>query len=106
MCAGPGPTGAGAPAEPAVRGRRAVYAAGRMHRPRIRALYRRHFRETPRERLFLASVAFFVTFGATRLITHAIRAGIGPFHDLSAGQTHIHHLVWASCSCSWSAMDG
>lgn len=65
-----------------------------MRRPRIRALYRRHFRETPRERLFLASLSFFVTFGVIRLITHSIRAGIGPFHNVSAGATHIHHLVW------------
>jgi hypothetical protein len=61
---------------------------------RLRAIYRRNFSETPRERLFLASLAFFFTFGTVRLIAHAIRAGVGPFHDLSAGQTHIHHLVW------------
>jgi len=65
-----------------------------MPRPRLRALYRRHFRETPRERLFLASLAFFVTFGTVRLIAHAIRAGVGPFHNVLAGQTHVHHLVW------------
>ena len=44
--------------------------------------------------MFLASVAFFVTFGVIRLIAHAIRAGVGPFHDIHGGQTHIHHLVW------------
>jgi hypothetical protein len=65
-----------------------------MRRPRLRALYRRHFRETARERLFLGSLAFFVTFGTIRLIAHAIRAGVGPFHDIHAGQTHIHHSVW------------
>jgi len=65
-----------------------------MPRPRLRALYHRHFREPRRERLFLASLAFFVTFGATRLVAHAIRAGVGPFYDVLAGQTHIHHLVW------------
>jgi hypothetical protein len=65
-----------------------------MPRPRLRALYHRHFREPRRERLFLASLAFFLTFGATRLIAHAIRAGVGPFSDVLAGQTHIHHLVW------------
>jgi hypothetical protein len=31
---------------------------------------------------------------AVRLIVHLIRAGIGPFHNVSAGGTHIHHLVW------------
>lgn len=65
-----------------------------MRRPRLRALYRRHFREPPRERLFLASLAFFVTFGVIRLIAHAIRAGVGPFREIFAGETHIHHLVW------------
>ena len=62
--------------------------------PRLRVLYRRHFIETPRERLFLASLAFFVAFGAIRLVTHAIRAGVGPFRDIHSGQTHIHHSVW------------
>lgn len=65
-----------------------------LRRPRFRALYRRHFRETARERLFLASLAFFITFGVVRIIAHAIRAGVGPFHNIQAGQTHIHHLVW------------
>ena len=67
-----------------------------MPRPlhRFRALYRDHFPEKPRERLFLSSLAFFLTFGAVRLIAHAIRAGVGPFHDVLAGQTHVHHLVW------------
>jgi hypothetical protein len=29
-----------------------------------------------------------------RGITHLIRAGIGPFHNVSSGGLHIHHLVW------------
>lgn len=61
---------------------------------RLRAIYRRHFPETPRERLFLASVGFFVTFAAVRALTHSIHAGRGPFHDIVAGGRHIHHLVW------------
>lgn len=65
-----------------------------MRRPRLGALYRRHFRETRRERLFLASLAFFVVFGAIRIISHAMRAGAGPFLVIYAGQIHIHHLVW------------
>ena len=35
-----------------------------------------------------------LTFGIVRGITVSIRAGIGPFHNVSAGGTHIHHLVW------------
>jgi hypothetical protein len=58
------------------------------------AVYRRAFKDTRRERLFLSSVSFFTTFAATRTITHAIRDGVGPFHNLSAGGKHLHHLVF------------
>jgi hypothetical protein len=57
-------------------------------------LYRFHFRSERRERLFLASLSFLLTFAIVRGITYSIRAGIGPFHNVSAGGTHIHHLVW------------
>ncbi len=57
-------------------------------------LYRHHFRDPRRERLFLASVGFFVACAVVRSITYSSRAGIGPFHNLSVGQTHVHHLVW------------
>jgi hypothetical protein len=29
-----------------------------------------------------------------RTITHLIRANVGPFHNVSTGGLHIHHLVW------------
>jgi hypothetical protein len=57
-------------------------------------LYHFHFKDEWRERLFLASIGFLVTFGIVRAITHLIRAGIGPFHNVSSGTLHIHHLVW------------
>ena len=58
-------------------------------------LYHFHFKSERRERLFLASIGFLVTFGIVRLITHLIRAGVGPFHNVvSSGGLHIHHLVW------------
>ena len=57
-------------------------------------IYRFHFHDERRERLFLASLAFLLAFGIVRAITISIRAGIGPFHNVSAGGTHIHHLVW------------
>ena len=60
----------------------------------VRVLYRRHFSDPRRERLFLSSVGFFSAFLVVRLITHAIRAGVGPFHDISRGGVHVHHLVW------------
>jgi hypothetical protein len=58
------------------------------------AVYSRHFSSPRHERMFLASLAFFVTFAATRAITHAIRAGRGPFHDVETSGGHLHHLVW------------
>jgi len=60
----------------------------------LRSLYHFHFQDERRERLFLASVGFLVTFAAVRLITISIRTGIGPFHNVSAAGLHIHHLVW------------
>ena len=57
-------------------------------------IYRNAFKDQRRERLFLSSVSFFTTFAATRAITHAIRDGVGPFHNLSVGGRHFHHLVF------------
>jgi hypothetical protein len=39
-------------------------------------------------------VAFTITFGAVRGITYSIRAGKGPFGNLSAGGEHLHHYMW------------
>jgi len=61
---------------------------------RVAHIYRLHFADTRRERLFLSSAGFFTAFAATRGITHAIRRGIGPFHDLGLGGRHLHHLVF------------
>lgn len=72
---------------------------GRAH-PAIAAartageLYASHFQGMRHERMFLASVAFFVTFAVVRVITHLIHAGRGPFHDVVTKGGHIHHLVW------------
>jgi hypothetical protein len=60
----------------------------------LKRLYLFHFQNERRERLFLASLGFFITFGIVRGITHMIRAGIGPFHNVTSGGLHIHHLVW------------
>jgi len=57
-------------------------------------LYRRHFPEPRQERLFLASVSFFVTFLIARGIAHAIALRVGPFANVRLGTVHIHHLVW------------
>ncbi|HEV2030006.1 MAG TPA: hypothetical protein VGS16_15980 [Candidatus Dormibacteraeota bacterium] len=60
----------------------------------LKRIYHFHFANERRERLFLASLSFLVTFGIVRGITHLIRAGVGPFHNVSSGGLHIHHLVW------------
>jgi hypothetical protein len=57
-------------------------------------LYHFHFRGGRRERMFLASLSFFVAFFVVRAITHAIRAGRGPFHNVETGGLHLHHMVW------------
>ncbi|GAA1075891.1 hypothetical protein [Tsukamurella spumae] len=41
--------------------------------------------------LLLSFVAFVVTFVVVRFITRMIRAGKGPFHDISGGGVHLHH---------------
>ena len=57
-------------------------------------LYAAHFQSARHERMFLASIAFFLAFAVIRTITHLIRAGRGPFHDVVTKGGHIHHLVW------------
>jgi hypothetical protein len=42
----------------------------------------------------VAMLGFVVTFAAIRGLTYSIHVGIGPFHDVSTGGTHIHHMVW------------
>jgi hypothetical protein len=44
--------------------------------------------------MLFASIGFYIGFAGIRVLTHAIRAGRGPFHDVSMGGRHIHHLVW------------
>ncbi|MFJ6567814.1 hypothetical protein ACIQNU_10350 [Streptomyces sp. NPDC091292] len=43
--------------------------------------------------LLLALVAFVVTFVLTRVITRMIRAGKGPFRNVTPGGVHVHHVV-------------
>ena len=61
---------------------------------RLRSVYQEHFQNPRRERLFLASLGFFAAALIVRGITLAIHANFGPFHDVSMGGRHIHHLVW------------
>ena len=56
--------------------------------------YDRHFTDPRRERAFLSALGFTTAFGVARGITHSIKAGIGPFGNISAGGTHIHHSTF------------
>jgi hypothetical protein len=59
------------------------------------AIYRDHLASPARkERMFLSTLGFFNTFGATRTVTHAIRAGRGPFRNITPGGRHIHHMTF------------
>jgi hypothetical protein len=61
---------------------------------RLAALWAVHFANARRERLFVASGAFFLTFGILRGITYSIHYKAGPFRNIVIGHVHIHHLVW------------
>ncbi|TJZ50889.1 hypothetical protein FCH28_20430 [Streptomyces piniterrae] len=43
--------------------------------------------------LLLALASFVLTFLVTRAITRLIRAGKGPFRDITPGGVHVHHVV-------------
>jgi hypothetical protein len=61
----------------------------------FRGAYREHFGEHRRERQFISTGGFFLTFALTRAITHAIRAGKGPFRNLGGKKgPHIHHMTF------------
>lgn len=61
---------------------------------RIAGHYREELSNPRQERLFISSLTFLASFGAARGITHAIQHRIGPFHNLSVGGRHLHHLVF------------
>jgi hypothetical protein len=60
----------------------------------IRGAYRRAFASAKEERRLIGATSFGVTFGAARLVTHAIRAGKGPFRNVTPGGRHIHHMTF------------
>jgi hypothetical protein len=59
--------------------------------PSVAGLYAVHFRHARHERTFIASIGFLVAFALVRTITHLIRAGRGPFHDVV---TKGGHAAW------------
>ena len=50
--------------------------------------------DRPRQRMFIASVAFVITFVGVRVLVELIRRDVGPFQWVLVGGKHIHHLVW------------
>jgi hypothetical protein len=69
-----------------------LFIRGGWHR--VRELYHEHFSERHRDRQLVAAISFYLTFATVRILTHSIRAGRGPFHNVEVGGRHIHHLVW------------
>jgi hypothetical protein len=54
-----------------------------------------HEELSPGQRSALLSwLAFTVTFAGLRALTYSIRAGKGPFRDISIGGEHLHHYIW------------
>lgn len=61
----------------------------------VREIYYEYFDDRRKERQLFSAGAFFVTFAATRAITHAIRAERGPFKNVQGpGGKHIHHMTF------------
>ena len=59
----------------------------------LRAVF--HEELDPAQRSALLSwLAFSATFAAVRGITYSIKAGRGPFRNLSVGGEHLHHYIW------------
>jgi hypothetical protein len=65
-----------------------------LHLTRLGHIVHQQIPDRPHRRLFLASVSFFITFLAVRLLVLCITHHIGPFGYVEMGGRHIHHLVW------------
>jgi hypothetical protein len=59
----------------------------------VRTAYHEELNEGQRSAL-LSWLSFTGTFALTRAVTSSIRAGRGPFRNLSAGGEHLHHYLW------------
>ena len=65
-----------------------------LHLTKLGHLIHQNIPDRPHRRLFLASVSFFITFLAVRLLVASITHHVGPFGYVEMGGRHIHHLVW------------
>ena len=61
---------------------------------RLGFLIRATIPDRPRQRMFIASVSFSITFVGVRVLVSLIRRHVGPFQWVLVGGHHIHHLVW------------
>src|ERR1700730_14508338 len=65
-----------------------------LHLTTLGHVIRQTIPDRPHRRNFLASISFFITFLAVRLLVASIQHHIGPFQYVTMGGRHIHHLVW------------
>lgn len=61
---------------------------------RLGFLVRSTIPDRPRQRMFLASVSFLLTFVGVRILVYRIATHEGMFQWVVVRGTHIHHLVW------------
>jgi hypothetical protein len=65
-----------------------------LHFTELGMIIHQQIPDRPQRRMFLASVSFFFTFLAVRLLVKSITHHVGPFGYVELGGRHIHHLVW------------
>jgi hypothetical protein len=61
---------------------------------RLGYLIRATIPDRPRQRMFLASVSFLITFVGVRILVHRIVNHTGHMQFVTVRGLHIHHLVW------------
>ncbi len=61
---------------------------------RLGFLIRSTIPDRPRQRMFMASLSFLITFIGVRVLVHLIVQKKGPFDWVVVKGHHIHHLVW------------
>jgi hypothetical protein len=77
-----------------------------LHLTKLGLLIHQKIPDRPHRRLFLASVSFFITFLAVRLLVWSITHHVGPFGYVEMGGRHIHHLVWGIAGLwDWRSAD-
>jgi len=65
-----------------------------LHLTRLGFIIRATIPDRPRQRMFVASVSFLLTFVGVRVLVSMITHGVGPFQWVTVRGHHIHHLVW------------